>query len=90
MGGWLPTMSMITSTTFGLDSYGAIFGVLHLLQSVGIASGPLIAGYMYDVTNTYQWVFIIFLALCVMAIPAILAVRHPTLSGEVDKRTIEG
>ncbi|GAI50189.1 unnamed protein product, partial [marine sediment metagenome] len=29
-GGWLPTMSMMINTNFGLTSYGAIFGMITL------------------------------------------------------------
>ena len=77
MGSWLPTMSMLVSTTFGLASYGVIFGVVSLFQSIGVATGPLVAGYMYDIMNTYHWFFILSLALCVTAIFAVLPVRRP-------------
>lgn len=76
-GGWLPTMSMLISINFGLTSYGAIFGMISLVQAVGGAFGPLFGGYMYDMMNTYQWAFIIFLALYAVAIPAVLLVRRP-------------
>ena len=76
-GGWLPTMSMLISASFGSASYGAIFGMVILTQSVGIATGPLMAGYMYDTMNTYHWAFIILSALYIAAIPAVLAVRRP-------------
>ena len=77
VGSWLPTMSIITSTNFGLASYGAIFGVISLAFAIGSALGPLTAGYMYDTMNTYYWAFVIFSALYLVAIPAILAVRRP-------------
>jgi len=77
VGGWLPTMSMLVSTNFGLASYGIIFGMITLAQCVGTATGPLLAGYMYDTMGTYHWAFIIFLALYTVAMPTILAVRHP-------------
>lgn len=76
-GGWLPTMSMLISASFGSASYGAIFGMVILAQNVGIATGPLMAGYMYDTMNTYHWAFIILSALYIVAIPAVLAVRCP-------------
>lgn len=76
-GGWLPTMSMLTSTTFGLASYGAIFGILSLMQSIGTAIGPLMAGYMYDATNTYHGAFIILIILSGVALATILVVRRP-------------
>jgi len=57
-GGWLPTMSMLVSTNFGLASYGAIFGIINLVQASGGALGPLLAGYMYDMMGTYKWAFL--------------------------------
>ena len=77
VGSWLPTASMLTSTTFGLTDYGTIFGVVTLFLNTGAAAGPLMAGYMYDVMNTYQWAFIIFLVLYAISTPTILAVRQP-------------
>jgi len=76
-GSWLPTMSMLISTNFGLVAYGTIYGVVNLAQSIGTATGPLLSGYMYDVTGGYHWTFIIFIALYVISIPTILAVRRP-------------
>ena len=76
-GGWLPTMAMLTNINFGLTSYGAILGMISLVQCIGGAVGPLFGGYIYDTMNTYQWAFIIFLALYAIAIPAVLAVRRP-------------
>lgn len=80
MGSWMPSMSMLISTTFGLSSYGAIFGMITLFQLVGTAAGPLVAGYIYDVMHTYYWAFFTFLVLTAVAIPAILAVRRTELS----------
>jgi MFS family permease len=77
VGGWLPTLSMLISTNFGLASYGTIFGMAILIHNIGTATGPLMAGYMYDTMNTYHWAFIIFLALYAIAIPAILLLRRP-------------
>jgi len=77
IGGWLPTMSMLTSTNFGLASYGAIFGATTFMQLSGGATGPLMAGYIYDTLNTYYRAFIIFLTLYVIGILATLAIRRP-------------
>lgn len=77
MGSWLPTSSMLTSTNFGLASYGSIYGIVTLSIMGGAAIGPLMAGYMYDAMNSYFWAFIIFLALYIIAIPAILVLRRP-------------
>ena len=77
VGSWLPTMSMLVSTSFGLACYGAIFGVVNFIQNMGTGSGPLMAGYLYDSMHTYHWAFVIFAALYAIAIPAILLVRRP-------------
>ncbi len=77
VGGWLPIMSMLVSTNFGLASYGAIFGLVAFAQSIGAATGPLMAGYMYDAMGTYHWVFIIIIASFAIAMLTILAVRRP-------------
>ncbi|MFC1993011.1 MFS transporter [Chloroflexota bacterium] len=76
-GSWLPTMSMLTSTNFGLASYGAIFGAVAVSQAIGTATGPLTAGFMYDAINSYHLAFILFIALYAISIPTVLAVRRP-------------
>ena len=77
IGSWMPSMSMLISTTCGLASYGAIFGMITCFQLIGTATGPVVAGFMYDAMNTYYWAFCIFLAITAVSIPAILAVRRP-------------
>jgi OFA family oxalate/formate antiporter-like MFS transporter len=77
IGGWMPTMSLLASTNFGLVAYGTIYGVLNAFQSIGAATGPILAGYLYDTTNTYQWAFIIIVIIVVLGIPLVLAIRRP-------------
>lgn len=79
IGGWAPNTSMLISTNFGLASYGAIYGMLNLPMMLATAFGPLTAGFIYDATKTYHWVFIISLTLYVISIAAILMVRRPKL-----------
>jgi len=76
-GSWMSTMSMLTSTSFGLASYGAIFGMMSLLMSIGVGVGPLFAGYVHDITGNYLVAFIVFIILLAVAIPTILVVRRP-------------
>ncbi|MFC2063028.1 MFS transporter [Chloroflexota bacterium] len=76
-GAYLPTMSMATSRSFGLTSYGAIFGFVNFAQSAGVSVGPLIAGYMYDALGNYDLAFIIMLVLAALAIFSILLTRYP-------------
>jgi len=76
-GAWLPTLSMLTSTRFGLLHYGAVFGALNLSLSLGTASGPLFAGMMHDATDSYLIAFTIFVVLLAIAIPVALMVKKP-------------
>lgn len=74
-GSWLPSMSMLISTNFGLVSYGSIFGAVTFAHNVGVSTGPLFAGYMYDITEGYYWAFLIFLICYGVSIPSMLMVR---------------
>jgi MFS family permease len=80
MGSWLPTLSMLASTNFGLAFYGAIFGALNLAQSIGTATGPFFAGLVYDATGAYRWAFVTFGVMFLFGIPLILLVKKPAVN----------
>ncbi len=82
VGSWLPTMSMLVSTSFGLAYYGTIWGLVSGIQCLGTAAGPLIAGYSYEITNSYHPAFIVSLVFYAVAIPAVLLVRRPKVGIE--------
>ena len=77
VGSWLPTMSMLVSTTYGLAAYASIYGMISFSMSIGAASGPLASGFIFDLTGNYNWAFIIFMTLYLVAILTVLAVRRP-------------
>ncbi len=77
VGAWLPTLSMLASTSFGLLHYGAVFGALNLCQSLGTAGGPLFFGLVHDVTGSYLDAFVTAAVLLTASLPAILLVRKP-------------
>ena len=76
-GAWLPTLSLLASTNFGLLAYGAIFGALNVTANTGTATGPLFAGLVFDATGTYYWVFATFALMYAVSIPALLLVKKP-------------
>ena len=76
-GAWLPTLSMLTSSRFGLLHYGAVLGALNICLSLGLSFGPLFSGLMHDATGSYLSAFAIFATLLFLAIPAILLVGKP-------------
>ncbi len=77
VGAWLPTLSMLAGTNFGLLFYGAVFGALNMANSIGTATGPLFTGLMHDATGSYIQAFIIAAVLLAVSIPAILLVKRP-------------
>lgn len=79
LGSWVPTLAMIMSSSFGLASYSVIFGTAMFPVGFGIATGPLVAEYIYDTMKSYHWAFVIFAMLYLVAIPAVLLVHRPKL-----------
>ncbi|XP_013419665.1 monocarboxylate transporter 13 [Lingula anatina] len=78
----LPLFTTITVETVGLSSLGAGFGYLMVLNGIGCAVGPPIAGYLYDLTGDYSYSFylagILFIggSLMLLAIPVLESRRH--------------
>jgi MFS family permease len=64
IGGLSPLFPYLTSRYFGLHSFGRLFGVLASLSALAYATGPLAAGYVFDVEKSYDW----FLAASIPAI----------------------
>ncbi|MCK9356676.1 MAG: MFS transporter [Dehalococcoidia bacterium] len=77
IGSWLPTMSMLVSSYYGMGNYGAIFGAVTIPYAVGSAIGPLAAGRMYDAAGNYDGVFVLFLVFLIVSVATILAARRP-------------
>jgi len=48
---------MVTAETFGLRRFGTLFGWLGTVVTVGLFSGPLLVGWMTDVTGSYRTPF---------------------------------
>jgi MFS family permease len=58
-GGTAPTESTVVAELFGMKSHGSIFGFVSCSFTIGSAIGPLLAGYLFDITSSYQAAFII-------------------------------
>ncbi len=82
IGSWLPTMSILVSYNFGLVAYGAIFGVISLINNIGGSVGPFLAGRIYDINGSYDLAFTIFFVLFAISIPLILLVKRPAAMEE--------
>lgn len=64
-GGSVPLIPALTASYFGLGSMGAILGAIMFGGMVGGGVGPLMAGHIFDLTESYS---IAFSALAILAV----------------------
>ncbi|MFC1942702.1 MFS transporter [Chloroflexota bacterium] len=57
-GGITVLQSTLIAELFGIKSHGLILGICNFGSTTGAASGPFIAGYVFDVTGSYQSAFL--------------------------------
>ncbi|MFQ6672834.1 MAG: MFS transporter [Candidatus Tectimicrobiota bacterium] len=73
-----PLVSVAMADHFRGRRFGTIYGFVHFGNGVGGAIGPLLAGYLFDVSGSYTPGFLIaFGCLVVAAASLLLAVRLP-------------
>ena len=56
--GFVTMMVRIVRQVFGVKALGSIFGALMVSDGIGFGVGPWLAGYVFDVTGSYQVSFI--------------------------------
>lgn len=71
-GGFYALISPVVAEFFGTRYHGGILGVFIFWGSVGGAIGPLLVGYIFDITSSYHLSFLLLLALAVMGLVVIL------------------
>jgi MFS family permease len=78
--------SPIAAWLFGLASHGIILGIFACSFTIGAAIGPLVLGYMYDVTGNYKYAFWIAAALAIATV--ILTAYIKQIAAESTLKTI--
>ncbi|MFC1904112.1 MFS transporter, partial [Chloroflexota bacterium] len=58
-GGMSTTMAALIADTFGVGKLGIIFGVLEIGFGVGAAIGPLVGGFIFDISGSYFGAFLV-------------------------------
>lgn len=76
-GASISSFSPLTAQLFGLRFHGVIFGVATFGATIGSGIGPLIAGAIFDATNSYSPAFIIAGILSLAAFVGILFLKVP-------------
>jgi MFS transporter, OFA family, oxalate/formate antiporter len=76
-GGTSILFPAIVGDFFGRLSVGAIFGFIWAIAASAAAFGPLIAGYLYDLTGSYADAFVLSAALNLAAACLVLFLKRP-------------
>ena len=76
-GGMGPSTAALISDTFGVGRIGTILGVLEVSFGFGAAVGPVIGGYIFDVSGSYSMAFLLWtLAMLTVALVALFVRRE--------------
>ena len=73
--------SPLVAELFGLGSHGLILGIVHLGFNIGAAVGPVVTGYIFDISGSYQMAFLVCAALGVVGIIFTSVLRRIKRSG---------
>jgi len=76
-GGMGASMAALISDTFGVGRIGTILGVLEVSFGLGAAVGPVMGGYIFDVSGSYSMAFLLWtLAMLTVALVALFVRRE--------------
>jgi len=75
---WVVLQAAIVADYFGARRFATINGVVNTIQMpVGVAS-PIVAGYVFDRTGTYMYVFLVYALMALVAAASIALIRRRT------------
>ncbi len=75
--GWVPMFPTILGKFYGLKSLGSIFGIFGTGFSLAAISGPLISGFLFDMTQSYQKPLIVAAAISFVTAFVTLLIKAP-------------
>lgn len=79
-GGCVPQWAALVGDLFGLSAMGTIFGTIIFLVTIPGAVGPILFGYIFDVTGSYDIAFLIVAAFVAVAILILRFIKTPETS----------
>ncbi len=74
-GGIMALQTLSLAELFGLKSLGVILGSVAFVYTCGGAVGPLIAGYIFDMTGSYYLAFLVCAAVAIAGLVLVLLLR---------------
>jgi sugar phosphate permease len=79
MGPLLMMQSLLIGECFGIPSFATVAGTIGLVTMPGAAFGPVIAGMIFDATQSYAVSFIFFSSLSFISAGIVWFARPPRL-----------
>lgn len=76
-GGWTVAQVVLFANYYGRRHLGAIRGLSQLLSGPVAATGAILAGWIYDVRESYTLAFAIFLGALLVALLAVALAKPP-------------
>jgi MFS family permease len=76
-GGPIPLRPALMADYFGTRNFGTIMGLSGMVSMVGGLISPVLAGWVFDTTGSYQIAWTIFAFITLPAIPLMLLARPP-------------
>jgi MFS family permease len=74
-GGFFTAISPLVAEWFGIRFHGALFGVVVFFGTTGGAVGPLMAGWLFDLSGSYRATFQIITAVAIVAWGLLLSLK---------------
>lgn len=79
VGNLLMLQPLLIAERFGVADYPRIYGRSQAIAIVGVAGGPLLIGWLYDVFGSYEWPYVITAGLCLVG-AAVIARAGPAIA----------
>ncbi len=76
-GGFFPLWALLVARLYHLSVYGQVMGTTAVAAFGGAAIGPVLAGWLYDLTDSYRLIFLIFLAMLLLVAGLVTMLRPP-------------
>ncbi|MEX2598292.1 MAG: MFS transporter [Dehalococcoidia bacterium] len=77
VGGAMSIPTLLVADYYGRLSLGSISGVVYMARALGLGTGPLVAAAFYDLTQSYQQAFLLFVSVCVASAVLMVIMRRP-------------
>ena len=88
-GSAIPLRSVLQAEYFGLQAFGAIQGLILTVTTFFAFVGPVMAGFMYDASDSYRLAFLVLACGPAIGIPLVLTLRAPrAASGSEERVTV--